>query len=247
MAILGYKKSAAVRENELAQFLKARGLAGWLELATEGLESTAKCRIAHEIEAHCTEAIADHIAAGQSAQTAQSTALLELGNPLAAAENFQRTYLTVFEARSTWFMEWAASKPFLSFWVLLLDVAPVFAVVFFSVYFHQSFRLRLLALTILVVYLGWRLIPRLLCSRTLPRYALIKRLAFLRFLANIAFTICYSLFMYTIHHDIFSGVFLGLNLLLALNGGMRSPLRIWNKVRKMADTAELRNYGDTWI
>lgn len=241
MVILGYKKSAAVRETELAQFLKARGLAGWLELATEGLESTAKRRIAHEIETHYTEAVADHMAAGQSAETAQSTALLELGNPLVAAENFQRTHLTVSEATSTWFIEWIASKPFLSIWVLPLDVAPVFSVVFLSVYFHQSFCLRLLALTILVEYLGVRLIPRLLCSRTLPRYALIKQLAFLRFLTNAAFIMCCSLFIYTINHDIVN-IFLGFYLLLLPNGAARSPLRIWNKVRKMADTAELRNY-----
>lgn len=230
MGILGYKKSAAVREHELAQFLKARGLAGWLELATEGLESTAKRRIAHEIETHYTEAVADHMAAGQSTQAAQSTALSELGDPDVAAENFQRTYLTVSEAKALWLMEWAASKPFLSFWFLPLNVVPVFVAIFISVYYHQNYSLRFLALTVLVEYLCRRLIPRLLYWRTLSRYALLKQLAFVHFLWAVASTLCFTLFVYTITPHVVATVICGLFWLRS-----NTSLWVWKKVRKIGD------------
>lgn len=236
MAILGYKNSSLfIRDFGLSEWLKTRGLAGWLEIATDGLEAPAKQRIAHEIEVHYAEAINDHMAAGEPELSAQLTALEELGDPQAAAVNFQKSHLTESEAKLMKGMEWTASKPFFSFWILPLDIIPLSVFVFFCVFPHQISHLRLLAVAMLVAYAGFRLIPRLLCATTLPRTSFIRRLALISLLTQVALSIWYALFIYATSHDIFVSAYFGLYILLLPNFKSNSPLRVWNKLRKMGD------------
>lgn len=232
--IPGYKKISLISDQAVAELLKAHGVAGWLEIATDGLESAAKQRIAQELEAHYTEAVEDHVAAGQSEGAAKGTALLELGDPRAAAVNFHKSHLTDAEAKSIKYMGWAGTKPFCSFWILPLDIMPLLAVVFLSVYFPKVFIYAFLG-SMLLLYLGWRLIPRLLFARGLPRYTLIKELTFWTFVTSTAFGICYTLFLYTLGHEVFAPILLGFYLILFPNCKSASPLRIWNKLRKMGD------------
>jgi len=71
-----------------------RLLRGWLETATAGLVIPAKQRIRTEIEAHYREAVAAHVARGLSEPSAKNAALVELGEPRAAARRFRRSHLT---------------------------------------------------------------------------------------------------------------------------------------------------------
>jgi hypothetical protein len=122
MAILGYKKSTQfIRTFGMAEWLKTRGLAGWLEIATDGLEAPAKQRIANEIGAHFDEAVSAHLAAGESESSSRATALAELGDPQAAALSFNKSHLTEFEAKSMKWIEWTAAKPLFTFRSLKLD------------------------------------------------------------------------------------------------------------------------------
>src|SRR5579863_7417708 len=101
MAILGYKNNTVfIRDFGLTEWLKTRGLAGWLEIATDGLEAPARQRIANQIGCHYAEAIHLHLAEGEPECSAQSTALAELGDPQKAALNFRKSHLTEYEARS---------------------------------------------------------------------------------------------------------------------------------------------------
>jgi hypothetical protein len=241
MAILGYKtfedyNSAMFnREFGLAEWLRTHGLAGWLEIATDGLEASAKQRIANEIEVHYSEAVKDQMAAGEPELSAQTTALLQLGDPQAAALNFQKSHLTESEARSMKSMEWIAAKPFCSFWALPLDIMPLLGFVLLCVYPHRIFQSRLLAIAMLVAYAGFRLIPRLLCAKPLPRKSFIKVLALSTFLTSVALGGWNALLFYTTTHDIYIGGFFGLYIVVLQTFKSHSPLRIWNKLRKMGD------------
>jgi hypothetical protein len=112
MAILGYKNSTRfIRTFGLEEWLRTRGLAGWLEIAIEGLDPLAKQRISDEIGAHYTESVSTHISHGASEQSAQSLALVELGDPQSAACQFEKTHLTESEGRQLAWMEKCATEP----------------------------------------------------------------------------------------------------------------------------------------
>src|SRR5580658_3727668 len=128
MAILGYKnnnRAKPIRAFGITEWLETRGLAGWLEIATDGLEASARQRIANEIGVHYAEAVSAHQATGETEHSAQATALAELGDPQEAALNFQKSHLTEFEAKSLNWMERTAGKPLFSFRALPLDVIPL--------------------------------------------------------------------------------------------------------------------------
>ena len=91
-----------------------RLLRGWLESAATGLVAPAKQRIRTEIEAHYREAVATHVARGLSEPSAKTAAVVELGDPRAAARRFRRSHLTTEDtkraarcltfARSVWWL-----------------------------------------------------------------------------------------------------------------------------------------------
>ena len=248
MAILGHNNRLRfIREFGLAEWLNTRGLAGWLEIATDKLDAPAKQRIAREIEVHYAEAVHDHMAAGEAELSAQATAMLELGDPTVAALSFQKSHLTESEAKSIKWMEWAAAKPLFSFWALLLDGIPLGGVALLLSHLHGNPRdlldFHFFASLVLVSYAGFRLIPRLLCARTLPRTSFIKGLALSIWLTDVALVSCYALFIYTRIHNVYVGGFFGLYLVLLHTFRRNSPSRIWNKLRKMGDA---RNELPPW-
>src|SRR4051812_22444050 len=71
----------------------------WLDIATEGLASSARHRIASEIKGHYDEALQIHLANGQTPLGATLLAMEDLGDPQAAAKIYHRTYLTKKEDR----------------------------------------------------------------------------------------------------------------------------------------------------
>jgi hypothetical protein len=77
---------------------QVRGLYHWLEIATEKIASPAKERIRSEIEAHYAEALAGHVAEGQTETDAKAAALADLGDPKTAARRLRRQHLTEREA-----------------------------------------------------------------------------------------------------------------------------------------------------
>jgi len=237
MAVLGYKNSSSsIRNFGLAEWLKTRGLAGWLEIATDGLEAPAKQRIAYEIGSHYAEAVSVHLAESEPECSAQSTALAELGDPQKAALNFRKSHLTEYEAKSMKWMEWTAAKPLFSFWALLLDVIPLVGAGLLFSYLHGNPRLlpdfHYVAGLLLVLYAGFRLIPRLLCARTPRRSTLLRELALCQLTTQASVLPALWLVILIRDHDGFSAfniVFVFYLYGFALNPGFR----IWKKLRKM--------------
>jgi hypothetical protein len=78
---------------------RAESLAEWVVVATFGLADSARERIKLEIEAHHAEAAKALVQAGASQENAEASALLELGDPKAAAKSFRQRHLTVEEER----------------------------------------------------------------------------------------------------------------------------------------------------
>src|ERR1700723_578386 len=116
---------------------------------------------------HYAEAVSAHLAEGEPELAAQSTALAELGDPQAAAVNFQKSHLTESEAKSLKWMEMTVTKPLFSFRALPLELIALAAVALFlyhSVQWNPRHELdsHFLAGLALVAYVGYRLIPRLL-------------------------------------------------------------------------------------
>jgi hypothetical protein len=239
MAILGYKNSRQyIRGFGLAEWLATRSLEGWLELATDGLEVPARQRVANEIGAHYAESVSAHLAAGEPELSAQATALAELGDPQEAALNFQKSHLTKSEAKSLERIEKLAAKPLFSFRTLPLDIIPLagFALLFSHV--NPNSRLLLdahfFAGFVLVAYAGFRLIPRLLCARTMPRNSFLRKLALCYLVSSVALLVPIALIPYMEHPSISSAgnaAFIFFLYGCAFNPGFR----IWNKLRKMGD------------
>jgi hypothetical protein len=163
--ILGDKDDhRLLRELGLAGWLNLRSLAGWLEVATDGLEATAKQRIETEIQAHYAEAISDHLAAGDSEDSAGARALTDLGDPRDAARSFRRSHLTESEAKWLRSLRREASLPLYSFQTVRLTLINIFflvGTVLLAVPGHRS-----LGGEMLIYFVGARLIPRLLHVRT---------------------------------------------------------------------------------
>jgi hypothetical protein len=236
MAILGYNKF------NLAKLLETRGLAGWLEIATYNLEAPAKQRIAHEIGTHYAEAVDAHKAAGETEFSAQSKALSDLGDPRVAAVNFQKSYLTGFEA--TWLKAWEtkAAKPLFSYSMLVWDMMPLAALALLYPHPQWTANFRSLAMLVMMAYAVFRLLPRLLCGMTLPRINFLRALALSSSVAGVAVGFAFASFSYT-HRDNhgFFGFFSTFNatFLFYFWGFSVNPgFRIWNKLRKTAVTAE---------
>jgi hypothetical protein len=243
LAILGYKNSfQGIRACGLAKWLETHGLAGWLEVATDGLEAPARRRIACEIEAHFTEAVSAHLAKGEPVSSAQSTALAELGDPQKAALKFRKTYLTESEAKSIKWMEWTAAKGLFSFWAPLLDGIPLAVVALFYFHVRRNGDPRLLldfhfyAGFLLVSYVGLRLIPRLLWASTLRRNFLLRGLALCQFTTRVVVVPAIWLVPFMHDHDTFAA--LNLIFFFFVYGFVMNPgFRIWNKLRKMGEGA----------
>jgi hypothetical protein len=188
MAILGYKNNTRahpIRAFGMAEWLETRGLAGWLEIATDGLEASAQQRIANEIGAHYADAVSAHLASGEAEHSAQAAAVADLGDPQRAALNFRKSHLTEFEAKSMKWMDRTAAKPLFSIRALPLDVIPL---VGFTLIFFRARRIsrplmdsHFFAGLVIMAYIGFRLIPRLLCARTLTRNSFLRGACFVLF------------------------------------------------------------------
>jgi hypothetical protein len=235
MAILGYNKSIQfVRAFGLAEWLQTRGLAGWLEIATDGLEAPARQRIANEIGAHYTEAVGVHMAAGESELSAERLAMADLGDPQEAAVNFRRNHLTESEAKSMRWMERTAAKPLFSLRMLPLDGIPAVWLALLFTHAHRYYSPLLdpqfLAGLALVAYAGCRLIPRWLYARNATGNSFLGELAFSCFVTNAALLFTLALIPCLQNNDGVSG-FLFLIYTYQLNPGFR----IWRKLRNMCD------------
>jgi hypothetical protein len=236
MAILGYNnRTQLIREFGLAEWLKTRGLEGWLDIATGDLAVPAKQRIASEIGAHYAEAVRAHMAAGESELSAQAIALAELGDPQEAVLNFQKSHLTAREAKQLERMERMAAKPLLSFRMLVLDIlafAGIAALFSLSRQTPNSWpNFWFLAVAWFGAYAGTRLIPRLLHVRAFPREAFLKGLVLSNLLANVTGGFAYALITYTPRHEILPAA-----IVLPIWGfSFTSTFRIWLKLRKMGD------------
>jgi hypothetical protein len=236
MAILGYKESVqSIRSFGLPEWLKTRGLAGWLEIATDGLETPARQRIAIEISAHYSEAVSAHLEAGEAEDSAKRTALAELGDPLEAALNFKKSHLTEYEAKRLKWLEWTAAKPLFAMRSLGLDSIPLagFALLICNDS-HGKLDLNFLGDFLLLAYAGFRLIPRLICARSRPRNLYLKELAlsYLLTYAALGFT-CASIIW--LHDQGAFGAFDSALLLYGYAYAFNPGFRIWNKLRKMRD------------
>jgi hypothetical protein len=239
MAILGNKNSTQfIRAFGLAEWLKERGLAGWLEIATDGLEAPAKQRIANEIGVHYAEAVYAHLMAGEPELSAQATALAELGDPQEAALNFKKSHLTESEAKSLKWMEWTAAKPFFSFWALALDGIPLAGIALLFSNVNRSFRLlqeyHIFAGFVLLGYAGGRLIPRLLIARTQPRNSFLKELALSNLITVLALATIVALIFYMRDREKF-GAFDAVFIVYIYGSAFNPGFRIWNKLRKIVD------------
>jgi len=239
MAILGYKNSTQfTRAFGLAEWLKKRGLAGWLEIATDGLEAPAKQRIANELGAHYAESVSAHLAAGEAELFAQATALAELGDPQEAALNFKKSHLTEFEAKSLKWMAWTASKPFFSFWALALDGIPLAGIALLFSNVNRNFRLlqeyHIFAGFVLLGYAGGRLIPRLLIARTQPRNSFLRELTLCNLITVVAFALTFALMFYVRDPEKF-GAFDAVFIVYIYGSAFNPGFKIWNKLRKMGD------------
>jgi hypothetical protein len=227
MAILGQNKV------DLAKWLEARRLERWLEIATENLEAPDKERVAREIEAHYAEAVTAHIAAGEPDLSAQDAALEELGEPKAAAANFQKSYLTGCEAK--WMHSWEtiAAKPLFSSAMLWWDIMPFAALAFLYPHPQWIIDFRLLATVVLVAYSIFRLIPRLLCARILPRIYFRRTLALWSSMPLVMLGLGFTLLTYQ-HRDTL-GILMAAYIFFYYRYQMNPGFRIWNKLRKMGD------------
>lgn len=240
MAILGYKnRSITIRKFGFVEFLKTHGLAGWLEIATDGIEASAKQRIASEIESHYAEAVNSHIAEGESQESARSIALAELGDPHKAAVNFRKSHLTERETFYLNQLEWIAAKPFLSFWALLLDGIPfALTTVFFFLTngdSHSTLGLRFLPSLLLLAYSGYRLMPRMLYTKEQSRSLFLRRVALCAFTTQMIVGPTIIL-IGPLTHDSEPFCFIDAPLFMYIYGYALNPyFRIWRKLRKIND------------
>jgi hypothetical protein len=241
MAILGYKNNTRahpIRAFGMAEWLETRGLAGWLEIATDGLEASAQQRIANEIGVHYAEAVSAHLAPGETELSAQATALADLGDPQEAALNFRKSHLTEFEAKSLNWMERTAGKPLFSIRALLLDVIPVVGLVLLLSRVRWISRPLLeshfFAGLVIVAYAGFRLIPRLLCAGNRPRYSFFRGLALSYFMTTVAITLNLALIIYMQDQN-FLSAFDAFFICFLYGYRLNPGFQIWIKLRKMGD------------
>jgi hypothetical protein len=238
MAILGYKNSTRfIRTFGLEEWLRTRGLAGWLEIAIEGLDPLAKQRISDEIGAHYTESVSTHISHGASEQSAQSLALVELGDPQSAACQFEKTHLTESEGRQLAWMEKCATEPLFSFrsvTMMVLDLLPVAGILLLcscSIYFW-----RLSSTLWLMGFVCWRLIPRLLGIWKGSPKSFRRVLALSYIITAPAAFLIYELSVY------FNGnphSFHFPQMLIPFWVSSRSTFPIWHKLRNNADDPDV--------
>jgi hypothetical protein len=237
MAILGYKDSTLfVRSFGMDEWLRTRGLAGWLEIATDGLEDPARQRIAIEIEGHYAEAVNAHLAAGEPELSAQAKAVAELGDPQEAALKFQKNHLTEIEAKWMKSLEWTASKPFFSFWSPLLDGISLAGCALLLSYGSRNsrhlFDSYFLAGFLLAGYAGFRLIPRLLYFRARSRNSFRRGLALCGLITTKALFLAYAAFLYMQDRDFWGGLN-ALFIIYVWGFAFNPGFRIWNKLRKI--------------
>jgi hypothetical protein len=235
MAILGYNdRTQLIRTSGLAEWLETRGLEGWLEIATDGLEAPARQRIANEIGAHYSEAVSGHLAEGESDPDAQAIALAELGDPTQAALNFKKSYLTENEAKALKWMEGTATKPFFSFRMLLLDSIPLTGFVLLFLHLTQNSWLlhafHVFCGLMLLAYAGFRLIPRLVFIRILKRNSFQTKLVLSYSITTVAFAFIISLLFWSKDHNALLPAWFGFYYGYVQNPG----LRIYKKLHKKA-------------
>jgi hypothetical protein len=232
MATLNHKIGSSSRDLDLTEWFKRNGvlhgLPEWLEIATGELEDHARLRVATEIRSHYAEAVASHLAAGESAESAQTTALAELGDPKEAARNLKRNHLTAVEVFSIRWIEWLAAKPLFSNRMLLVDGISLAALAL--VFFRPGSDLQLFGGYALLTYTGFRLIPRLLFTRAPSRNYFCRTVTLSCLTTTSALVLIIATLFFLKSHQTLVGV------ILLINGLNHTPsLRTWNKLRKMGD------------
>lgn len=208
MAILGYKYSfQSNRTVGLADWLEKRGLPGWLDVATDGLEEAAKERVTREIQAHYAEALNAHMAAGETELSAQTAALAELGDPVDARVEFAKTHLTISDGK--WIRRWEqmASNRLFCFRTVsltLIDLSFFAPVVVLCLPAHTSWFDLQVFIFWFILFIGFRLVPRMLYSESLPHQVLLKRLGLCNSITMFAWVFSFGLTNYMQSPDFFS-------------------------------------------
>ena len=214
-------------------------LAGWLDIAILDLEHPARQRISSEIQSHYTESVAAHLTNGQTEILAHSSALAELGDPIAAARQFQKTHLTEDESgRLRWAQEKSA-RPFFSPGIAWLDYSALALLALFLFLsrgrFIGPFNLAVFPGSLFFHYFLSRAIPRILSSRLGQTISIRKVIALCACLHDFLRPIFVGLFLYPLlPQACILASFLG----MATVNSYKTYLiaRTWNKLRKLDDT-----------
>jgi hypothetical protein len=164
MALLGYKEQKP-------------GLTGWLEIATEGLAVPARERITPEIEAHFTDSVEVHLNEGKSEEAAQVAALAELGDAQKAGKDFRRRHLTEREAKRLRFLAREATNPIWSFDSLVWDSFWIACLFLLFLCLRGTRYPWITGGGLLLVFTGYRLVPRWSFLQMSPDVSHYKRLA----------------------------------------------------------------------
>jgi hypothetical protein len=155
----------------------------WLTIATHGLVPPARERIKLEIEAHYADLITARLANGMTQQDAESSALLELGEPSTAARQFRKNHLT--EEEKTCLENWVESsrKSIRSDWLVYFMFLPLVVVLFFWTFAAVQTPLPAAAwptlgwfISCLVIFSIINIKVRRLFKQTLPAVEIARRL-----------------------------------------------------------------------
>jgi len=238
MSILGNKSGKMGKSyvaTGLEGWLKTRGLAGWLEIATDDLAQSANERITREIEPHFADSVEVHLKEGKSDEAARAAALAQLGDPTKAAADFRKKHLTEDEDKLLQSLARRAAKPLLSPIPLLCDALVLIGLVFLVSFLRKWHLSWVFVFPPLVAFSGYRLIPRWLFVRIPAGASYFRWLALSNILINVGFALSLSVAVYSVQNDL-SAAFLGLwmGCTTLLSPGLRD-WKIWRKLRKSPD------------
>jgi hypothetical protein len=205
-----------------------RLLRGWLETATAGLVTPAKQRIRTEIEAHYREAVAAHVAQGLSEPSAKNAALVELGEPRAAAKRFRRSHLTtknvgaVNKARR-WIGPWGLPVAFLLFFGSQFVHRDVF---------QEEGRHYLASTTLFAIEIITFIVVPTICFAMARRRNAGSNIRLLVLMPTISVYVWMGSMWFTIYGLSFS---FWLLTSMCLGPGFVGTLLLWRKLREVAD------------
>ena len=158
--------------------------------------------------------------------------MAELGDPEEAAQSFRKGHLTESDVKSMKWLEEAAAKPFFAGKMLVVDAMPLVGLPLCFSDANWFFNFRILGIVLLVVFAGYRLVPRWLYAQKLSRTSMLKGFALSNLVTSAAFWCAFTFLFARTVDDIafrilYSTVF-GIRNLIPI-------LRVWTKLRKMGD------------